>query len=91
MSTQQIKEALHHRIEQFDDRFLRLLYVMAETWIKEQEDAALEAEIATIPPNPDWKPMTQAELMARLEESSAQIERGEFYTIDQVRKEAEKW
>ncbi len=42
MSTQQIKEALHHRIEQFDDRFLRLLYVMAETWIKEQEDAAAE-------------------------------------------------
>ncbi|MBK6621989.1 MAG: hypothetical protein IPG32_14370 [Saprospirales bacterium] len=91
MSTQQIKEALHHRIEQFDERFLRLLYVMAETWIKEQEDAAVEAEIAAIPPNPDWKPLTEEDLMARLEESSAQFKRGEYVTIDELEKEMKEW
>jgi len=91
MSTAQIKEVLHHQIEQVDERFLRVMFVMTETWIKEQEDAALEAEINAIPPSPDWKPMTEKQLMARLAEGSAQIERGEYHTIEEVRKEAELW
>jgi hypothetical protein len=91
MSTQQIKEALHIRIEQFDERFLRVLYAMAETWIKEQEDAALEADIVAIPPSAEWKPMTEDELMARLERSSAQFKEGEYITIDELEKEIKGW
>lgn len=91
MSTAQIKENLHRQIEQVDDRFLRVMSVMATAYLKEQEDAALEAEINAIPPNPDWKPMTEEQLMARLAEGSAQIERGEYSTIEEVRKEAELW
>lgn len=91
MSTEQIKEVLHHRIEQIDERFLRVMYVMAETYVKEQEDAALEAQIAAITPNPEWKPMTEEELMVRLEASSAQFEKGEYLTVEELEKEMEQW
>ena len=91
MSTEQIKEVLHRRIEEVDERFLKVMFAMAETYMKELEDAALEAEIEAIPPNPDWKPMTEEELMARLEEGSAQIERGEFIALEDLEKEMEQW
>ncbi len=91
MSTEQIKEVLHRRIEEVDERFLKVMFAMAETYIKEQEDAALEAEIEALPPNPDWKPMTKEELISEIEEANAQIERGEFIDIDDLEKEMEKW
>lgn len=91
MSISQIRAALHQRIDQIDDRFLRVMYVMAETYLKEKEESELEAKIDSIAPAPEWKPMTEEELMARLEEASAQIERGEYLTLDELEKESRKW
>lgn len=91
MGAEQIKEILHLRIEEADESFLRILHAMTEAYKQEQEAAALEAEIMSIPPNPDWKPMTQEEMMAHLEESEAQIERGEYVTLEELRKESEQW
>jgi hypothetical protein len=91
MSTEQIKEVLHRRIEEVDERFLKVMFAMAETYMKELEDAALEAEIEAVAPNPDWKPMTKEELISEIEEANAQIERGEFIDIDDLEKEMEKW
>ena len=91
MSTEQIKEVLHRRIEQVDESFLRIMYAMAEAYIKEIEDAALEEQIKNIPPPPWAKPMTQEQLEARLAESTAQFERGEYITLEDLEKEMEEW
>jgi len=91
MSTQQIKEMLHQRIEQVDESFLRVMYAMAEAYMKEIEEAELEKQINSVPPNPNWKPLTEKELVARLEESSAEVDRGEYITIEDLEKEAEQW
>ncbi len=91
MSIQQLRMALRNRIDQIDERFLRVMYAMAETYIKEQEDAELEAQINAVPPHPDWKPMTEEELLARLQEATAQIERGEYITLEELKKKSEQW
>lgn len=44
-----------------------------------------------IPPSPDWKRMTETELMTELQESMAQVERGEFVTLEDLEKEMEQW
>jgi len=91
MSTAQIKEVLHRRIEEVDERFLKVMYAMAETYMEEIEDAELEAIVNNMPPNPNWKRMTKAELVAEIEEADAQIDRGEFFTSEELEKEMEKW
>ncbi|HHH49622.1 MAG TPA: hypothetical protein ENK52_01440 [Saprospiraceae bacterium] len=84
MGINQIRAALHLRIDQIDDRFLRVMYVMAETYLKEQREAKLEASINSTPPNPEWKPMTEEELLTRLEEASEQIKKGEYLSLDEL-------
>lgn len=91
MSLKQLKEALHLRIEQIDERFLKVMYAMAETYLKEQEAAELERKIYDASSLSDWKPMTEEELLSRLEEASAQYKKGQFKSIDDVEKEAEQW
>lgn len=86
MSIRQIKEALHLRIEQVDERFLKVMYAMAETYIKEQEDALVENEINEADSQREWKPMSEEELMTRLEDASAQYKKGEYKTIEDVEK-----
>jgi hypothetical protein len=91
MSTTQIKELLHQRIEQVDESFLNVLYAMMEAYIKEQEEAALEEEIMNMPPPPNWKPFTQEELIAEIEEANDEIDRGEYITLEDLKKEVEEW
>lgn len=91
MSTSQLKNALHLKIEQIDDRFLRVMYAMAETYLKEKEDALLETEIESIQPDESWKPMTETEMMERLAASSAEFEKGNYLTLDELEKESEQW
>jgi|GEM_PF-644606 len=91
MSTKQIRTVLHSNIDQIDDRFLRVLYVMTETYLKEQEDASLESAIDAIPPNEAWKPMTEEELSARLSASTEQINKGKYQSLEDLKKESEQW
>ncbi len=89
MSADQIKERIHLRVEQADESFLRILHALTEAYAAEH----LEAEpitnkmVMAIPPSPEWKPLTEEELLARLEKSSAQVERGEYITIKELEKE----
>lgn len=91
MSTTQIKELLHQRIEQVDESFLNVLYAMMEAYIKEQEEAALEEEINAIPPDPTMKVYTQEELISHLDEVEKEFDRGEFMTLEELEKESEQW
>lgn len=94
MGVEQIKEVLHLRIEQGDESFLQVMYAMAEAYFKThslpgapQEDA----EIMAVAPNPAWKPLSKEELLTEIREADAEIERGEFYTAEDLEKDMEQW
>lgn len=92
MSTQQIKEDLYRQIEQADNRFLRILHAMTIAYSAEhQEEEISDNEIEEICGNTDYKPMTKAELKAELDEANAEFDKGEFVTIEELRKETELW
>jgi len=92
MSIEKMKEVLHLRIEQGDERMLRVIYAVTDALDATTEGEEITDEmIMAIPPSPDWKPMTKAELKAELDEAKAQIERGEFITIDELEKEMQEW
>jgi len=91
MSTKQIRASLHQNIDQIDDRFLRVLYVMTATYLKEQEDALLESQVNAIPPNESWSPMTEEELLARLSKSTEQIKKGNYQSLEDLKNESEQW
>lgn len=91
MSIKQLRNALHSRIDQIDERFLKVMFAMTETYIKEQKDAELATKIEEKTPTESWKPLTEEELINRLEESSAQYKRGDFKDIDDVEKDAKQW
>ena len=91
MSAIEIKEILHRRIEEVDESFLEVVYAMMETYVKQQEEAVLESEIMNAPVPETFKPLSEDELMARLAESSAQVDRGEYVTIEELKAEVEQW
>ena len=91
MSAIEIKKILHRRIEEVDESFLEVVYAMMETYVKQQEEAVLESEIMNAPVPETFKPLSEDELMARLAESSAQVDRGEYVTIEELKAEVEQW
>ncbi len=94
MGVEKLKEVLHLRIEQGDENFLQIMYALAEAYFKTHSlpvDSREEAEIMAIPPSPAWKPLTKQELVAEIEEADAEIERGEFYTTEDLERDMEQW
>jgi len=91
MSIRQLRLALHGRIDEIDERFLRVMYAMTETYIKEQEDAEIATQIENVPPDESWQPLTEEELMERLEASTKAYKNGEYTDIEDIEKESEEW
>ena len=91
MSISQLRLALHGRIDEIDERFLRVMYAMTETYMKELEDAEIATQIDKIPPDEGWQPLSEEELMTRLEASTKAYKKGDFKDIDDVERESEEW
>ncbi len=91
MSIQQIKAALHNRIDEVDESFLRVIYAMVETYIKEQEDSALNEMLKELPVNKEWKELTEEQLAERLDKSIAQYKNGEYITLEELKEKSKKW
>ncbi len=97
MSLAQIREELHQRIDLADERLLRMVYdVMTEADMEEEEeeeedDPELVAVIAKHAESGPWKQMTEEELMEDLKESIAEIRRGEYISLEDLKKEMEEW
>ena len=87
MSLAQIREELHQRIDIADERLLRMVYVMTEAYLEEEEDAELAQIIAKHDQDGPWKQMTEEELMEDLKESIAEADRGEYISIEDLEKE----
>lgn len=92
MGAEQIKKVLHLRIEQADERFLRILHAMTEAYAAEfLEEELTDEQVMAIPPDPKWKRLTKAELKAELDKANAEIESNKFITLENLQNEAEKW
>ncbi len=90
MGIEKIKEILHLRIEEADERLLRVFHAMTEAYNNPSEADPSEAEITAILP-PPGKRLTKEEFISEIKEADAQIDRGEFITSEELEKEMEKW
>ena len=86
MDTAQIRERLHLRIEQADERLLTVLAEMAETLFKAYQPQAVPSNYEK-----HMKPLTRQELTSEIETSMAECERGEYLTLEESSKEATAW
>lgn len=94
MDATAIKELLHLRIEQADDKLLSVLAEMTESLFKtyqpeaveivDEEEKAFAEEMKNIAP-PSWaKPITREQFNAEIKASLAEYERGECLTLEEV-------
>lgn len=88
MDAAQIRERLHLRIEQADERLLTVLAEMAESLFKTyQPEAGKQSRQESIAAyEASLKPMAQEELIARAQASNEDIEAGRIYSRREVEK-----
>jgi hypothetical protein len=92
MGVDVMKQQLIERIQNGDEQYLRVLLAVSNALDESiQEDKITDEMIMAIPTDPTMKRLTEEELLARLEASSAQVERGEYVTIEELEKEMEEW
>ena len=92
MGVDVMKKQLMERIQNGDEQYLRVLLAVSNALDESiQGEEVTDEMIMAISPSPDWKRMTEAQLVAELKESMAQIERGEFVTLEELEKDMEQW
>lgn len=88
MGAQQIRDVLHYRIEQADERFLKVIYAMVEAYAHQHElDTDMEHPMGF----QAGEPLTLEELKAKVARAESQADQGMSYTVSEVRKEASTW
>ena len=92
MGINTLRDRVISRIQQADESFLRILDAMTEAYENEHLDIEFtEEEVAAIRlADESLKPMSREELHAELKEGFDQVERGEFVTIEDLKKEMEE-
>ncbi|MCO6492142.1 MAG: hypothetical protein J5I98_27240 [Phaeodactylibacter sp.] len=88
MGAKEMKDVLHYRIEQADERFLQVIFAMVEAYA-EQYQAGGEREV--IGYQAGGVAITVANLKAKINRAEEQIDRGEYHSLEQLRKESEQW
>jgi hypothetical protein len=93
MGIDTLRDRVISRIQQADESFLRILDAMTEAYENEHQEAEFtDTEVAAMRlADESLKPMSREELHAELKEGLAQVERGEFVTIEDLKKEMEQW
>ena len=81
MNTTQVKQELHQFIETNDEKFLRIFHAMAKEYTKKEKIVYYQ----------NGKPITKKQLYADLKEAEQEIENGDYYTIEELKKESETW
>ncbi|MEN0005691.1 MAG: hypothetical protein AAF798_16195 [Bacteroidota bacterium] len=81
MSITQLRQQVHQYVDQLDDAFLQIVHSMLDTYAKQQ------VPLMRIP----GVPSTDEEIMDTIEQSEAQIERGEYYSVEELEQKVEQW
>lgn len=88
MGVEQIKDVLHHRINQADEHFLQVIYAMVEAYAEQHQIGDDEDVIGY---RSGGEAITVAKLKAKINLAENQIDRGEFLTPEELHKESELW
>jgi hypothetical protein len=94
MSTVELRSKIDGFLNQVDDSFLKVVHAMLETYVEEkqeEEEELTDEQIGAIVAAGDYKPMTKEALHAEIREGFEQIERGEYYTVEELEKDMEQW
>lgn len=88
-----IKERLHLRIEQADERLLKVLAEMTESLFKSYQPDALEQAESSLQETyaQHLRPRTREEMTKEIEAAMADYERGDYLTLEESSKEASSW
>ena len=73
------RKKLHNLVDEMDERSVDLIL------------KRIEIDLEVIGSRMDGTPITLGELKSDIDKSKIEIKNGEFKTIDQLKKEAEKW
>lgn len=84
MSTTELKEKLHQRIEEADESLLKIMHAMVEAYVAEQEDPIVGYDIHG---NPKRAGMMKEQLRQEVERA----EKGEYITVEELRKKSDEW
>jgi hypothetical protein len=86
MSAVEIRAEIQSYLEQVkDERFLKVVHSMLDTYVKEQENEIVGYRTST------HEPVYKNELAAELDAAVAAVEAGDFITLEELQAEVEKW
>lgn len=86
MSTVEMRAEVHEMIDDVDGILLEAIHAMLETYQKRQQgDSIVSYDAVT------GTPRTASELTATLDQEVAAARRGEYTTIEDLRKESDQW
>ena len=85
MSTIEIRSEVDSFLDKIDEKFLKVVHAMLETYVKQQEDPIIGYDIEGNP--------KRASVMKKIydEQVKNAVEKGEFITIEDLEKEMETW
>jgi hypothetical protein len=84
MATVDLKKSIHDYIDNADERLLKLIKALVETY---QENKETDTVAYTV----DGKPLTQEQYNKELLDAVSEIERGGYTTQEDLEKESENW
>lgn len=82
MNTIELRNRLSQYINTADDRLLRVVNAVFESYNEEDEAVAYTV---------DGKPLTLTEYKNEIKEAEAEIERGEYITHEELKQEVATW
>jgi len=82
MGLPELRKSVHYFIDHADERFLRMVRSMANEYTKEQDEVVAYRA---------GKSITKVQLYKELKEGEAEIENGDYMTIEDFAKESEQW
>lgn len=83
MSSLKIKERLHQYIDLADERFAEALLAMFENYYQNQKKATVAYTIKN-------EPLTKSQIIKEVMDAVQDVEKGNYYTTDEVRKNLKK-
>ena len=83
MSTLEMRQALHKRIDQIDEKFLKAVYAMVVAYLDE-EDPIVGYEV-------DGRPIYASLLREELEKEVENAERGNYISAEELDKKSRAW
>lgn len=87
MSAAEIRSEIDNLLDRVQDKnesFLKVVHSMLSTYVQEQEDPIIGYEV-------DGTAITVSTFLEQADKAMADVERGEYITLEELKKESEQW